>query len=196
MSRYNLKTKNIIICLAYLFLIVNTYFAQDSSSSAHLKPTYFISLNIGTQMSGIKDEDFISSNYSPLYNISVGKWFNHQFAIQVGYKGLFYYTIVDDIKHYYNFLYAEAVINFNNFVYPSRKNKIWNILLHTGPGFFYNHTYQKPNICLNIGAQNSFQITNYLQINFDVSSIIGWDIYQGNDDILPGISFGLSYLFQ
>jgi len=188
--------KSLIIIIFLIFLITTGSFAQDSSSSAHLKPTYFISLNIESQMSGIKDEDFISSNYSPLYNVTSGKWFNHQFAIQVGYKGLFYYTIADDIKHYYNFLYADAVINFNSFVHPNRESKFWNILLHAGPGFFYNHSYQKPNICLNIGAQNSFQITNYLQINFDVSSIIGWDIYQGNDDILPGVTFGLNYFFE
>lgn len=186
-------TKKYLLIILVIFL--NKSYAQDSSSTGHYGQTYYISLNIGSQMSGIKEEDFISSNYSPLYNISVGKWFNHQFAIQVGYKGLFYYTIADDIKHYYNFLYAEAVINFNNFVYPSRKNKIWNILLHTGPGFFYNHTYQRPNICLNIGVQNTFQLSDNFHASLDITSIVGWDIYQGDEDILPGVTVGLTYNF-
>jgi hypothetical protein len=46
-----------------------------------------VTLGIGTQMSGIKDEDFIASNYAPLLDISVGKWFSPVLALQLGYKG-------------------------------------------------------------------------------------------------------------
>ena len=56
--------------LIILVIFLNKSFAQDSSPSAESKLTYFVSLNYGYQMSGIKDEDFISSNYSPLFNIT------------------------------------------------------------------------------------------------------------------------------
>jgi len=146
-------------------------------------------------MSGIKDEDFISSNYSPLYNISAGKWFNHQFAIQVGYKGFYFNAIADEIKHHYNYLYSEAVINFNNFVDPDRINKKWNILLHAGPGYFYNHIYRKASLHFNLGIQNTFQLSDHFHASLDIASIVGWDIYQGDEDILPGITVGIKYNF-
>lgn len=140
-----MTTKKYLLIIFVIFL--NKSHAQDSSPTAEPKLTYYISLNVGTQMSGIKDEDFISSNYSPLFNITAGKWFTPYLALQIGYKGFYFYTIADEVKHHYNYFYGEAVINFNELVHPSRKSKFWNVLLHTGPGFFYNHNYRKPNIC-------------------------------------------------
>lgn len=159
MTQFILKTKYILIYSVLLFLTMDNVLAQDSSPPEQQNSGYFASIHYGTQMSGIKDEDFISTNYSPLYNITAGKWFNRQIAIQVGYKGLFYYTIADDIKHYYNFLYAEAVINFNNFIDSDRINRKWSILLNGGPGYFYNHVYGRASLHINLGIQNTFQLT-------------------------------------
>lgn len=147
-------------------------------------------------MSGIKSEDFVSSNYSPLFNITVGKWFLPFVAVQIGYKGFYFNYIEDDIKHYYNYFYSEALLNINHAINPNSASKKWNLLFHTGAGYFYNHTYGKPNICANLGIQNSYLITDRLQATIDISSIIGWDIYQGDEDILPGISFGIIYRFD
>ena len=47
-----------------------------------------------------------------------------------------------------------------------------------------------------IGASNNFLITKGLNFKFDISAIIGWDIYQGDEDILPSISIGLVYVFE
>lgn len=33
-------------------------------------------------------------------------------------------------------------------------------------------------------------------MNFDIAAIIGWDIYQVDEDILPGITIGLTYNFS
>lgn len=147
-------------------------------------------------MSGIKSEDFISSNYSPLFNITAGKWLYPYLAMQFGYKGFYFYTIADEIKHHYNYLYAEAVINFNNLVVPNRLNKKWNVLLHAGPGYFYNHVYGRASLHFNLGMQNTFRLTDQIFASFDIASIVGWDIYQGDEDILPGITIGLAYLFN
>jgi hypothetical protein len=155
----------------------------------------FVSMKYGYQMSGIKSEDFVRSNYSPLFNITVGKWFTPYLAFQIGYKGFYFNTIADAVKHHYNYFYGEAVLNFNNAVYPNRINKSWNLLLHAGPGYFYNHVYGKPNICANIGLQNIYELTNQFQATFDISFIIGWDIYQGDEDILPGLTVGVTYFF-
>ena len=168
---------------------------EPRSSDSVTKLKRFVTINCGCQMSGIKSEDFVSSNYTPLFNAVAGKWLRPYIALQIGYKGFYFNYIADDVKHYYTYCYGEAVLDLNEAIFPEKINKHWSLLLHAGPGYFYNHHYGKPNLCANVGVQNTCRLNSRLQINFDVSSIMGWDIYQGNDDILPGITFGMSYNF-
>ena len=188
--------------MKYLFFCITSFFLSAISIQAQnlsLKDPewdYFFSLNCGSQMSGIKDEDFVSSNYAPLFNITAGKWFAQYLAFQIGYKGFYFYYIADEIRHHYDYFYGEAVVNVNNIVQPKRSNKNWSVLLHGGAGYFYNHVYGKPSICTNIGIMNNYQLTNQFQVTIDISSIIGWDIYQGNEDILPGMIVGVTYFFN
>ena len=191
-----LQKKYLLISLILLFLTAAKTQAQNSANMIESGLSYFASLNYGYQMSGIKDEDFVSSNYTPLFNISAGKWLAPYLALQIGYKGFYFNYIGDEIKHHYNYFYGEAIVNFNNIVHPKRLNKKWSLLLHGGAGYFYNHVYGKPNICANIGVQNSYQLTNRFHATLDISSIMGWDIYQGNEDILPGITVGVTYFFK
>jgi hypothetical protein len=72
------------------------------------------------------------------------------------------------------------------------KNK-WKIIFHPGAGYFYNNFYNRPNICANFGITNSVQVMNQLEVFIDISAIFGWDIYQGDEDILPSFALGLSY---
>ncbi len=185
----------------YLLIILLSFLAVASAQTqTALKPidseqNWFIALNAGLQMSGIKDEDFVSTNYTPLFNITAGKWLLPYFALQIGYKGFYFYSISDDLKHHYHYLYGEGVLNFNKAVHPERTNQNWSLLLHSGVGYFYNNLYNKPNTCVNVGLQINYQLTNQFQATLDVSSIIGWDIYQGDTDILPGITLGVTYSF-
>jgi len=156
---------------------------------------WFVSSGIGYQMSGIKSEDFIRSNYSPLLQVTTGKWFTPYLALQIGYKGFYFNTISDDIKHHYSFYYGEAVLNLNQLITKQAETKKWSIYLHAGSGYFYNYNYGRPNICANLGIQNNYILTKNLLANFDIAAILGWDIYQGDEDILPGITIGITYLF-
>lgn len=183
------------ISLILLLLIVPNSQGQNKSNQNEAENSWFVSANYGYQMSGIKSEDFVSSNYTHLFNITFGKWFSSYLALQIGYKGFYFNYIRDDIKHHYNYYYGEAVINLNKAVQPKRINKSWSLLLHAGAGYFYNHVYDRANIYANIGVQNTYQLTDKFQATLDISSIIGWDIYQGDEDILPGISLGIIYLF-
>lgn len=182
--------------LVFLLLVNIGSYSQTNeyNNKANTQLKWFTSLGIGLQMSGIKSEDFVSSNYSPLLNINIGKWLSSSIAFQIGYKGLYFNTISDDIKHYYSFLYGEAIVNINN-IFQSATSRAWSLHLHTGPGYFYNYHYSKPNICYNMGVQNNFFLNQQLYIYVDITSIVGWDIYQGDEDILPGIMFGVTYLF-
>ena len=188
--------KYLFIFFILTFPTVTKSQVQDTLNLDKAEQSWFVAINYGFQMSGIKSEDFITSNYSPLFNITVGKWFLPYLALQIGYKGFYFNYIEDDIKHHYNYFYGEAVLNLNNAVQPERINQNWSLLLHAGAGYFYNHIYDKSNLCMNIGLQNNYQLTNQFQATLDISSIIGWDIYQGNEDILPGITVGLIYLFN
>lgn len=188
--------KFFLICFLLILLLTTKGNSQNVFDADELAIPYFVSLNIGAQMSGIKDEDFISSNYSPLFNIKFGKWISSCFALQVGYKGFYFYSISDEIKHRYDFFYGEVSININELINSKRTSKCWGLLFHSGTGYFYNPTYSKSSICANVGIQNNFKLSDHLQLNFDVASIIGWKIYQGDEDILPGIMIGVDYFIN
>ncbi|MEG8947227.1 hypothetical protein [Rosettibacter firmus] len=144
-------------------------------------------------MSGIKDEDFRKDNYAPVLIFNIGRWINPILGIQIGYRGFYFYYIMDDFKHYYNFLSIDGLINVNQFLSFNRKN--WNLIIKMGGGPFYNHTFKKSNIYLNAGLINFFNISKELHLLLDLSAVIGDKIYQENIDILPSISFGFKYSF-
>jgi hypothetical protein len=188
--------------MKYLILILIFFSSKFSSAQTDAEDVktnsglnWFVSPGIGLQMSGIKDEDFVSHNIAPLINITAGKWFSKELALQVGYKGPYYNAIADDKKHHYYFVYWEAIVNLNSFCRNYRQTNLWRLLLHTGPGYYYNYDYSRPNVCINLGVTNDFRLTKKFHPNLDISAIVGWDIYQGDEDILPGISAGIMYLF-
>ena len=146
-------------------------------------------------MSGIKDEDFISTNIAPLVTFSAGKWFTPYLALQIGYRGFYFNSIADDFRHHYGYYFGEVIVNMNQLIKPTLTPGKWNLNLHGGSGYFYNYDYQQPNVCASLGIQNNLAIIKKLSAFLDVSAIIGWDIYQGDEDILPGISLGVSYAF-
>lgn len=169
--------------------------AQDPEiqASVHERANVYISLSAGAQMSGIKSEDFVSNNIAPLMAVSIGKWFTPVLTLQLGYRGNYYYTITDDKKHHYNYFFGETVFNLNKLVSPKKQLNRFNILFHVGSGYFYNHYYDSPNICAHFGLSGDYKLTDRLNTFINISAIMGWDIYQGDEDILPGILFGLSY---
>jgi hypothetical protein len=156
---------------------------------------FFISASAGAQMSGIKSEDFVKSNYSPLLNVTAGRWFVPYLALQVGYKGYYFNTISDDLKRNYDFYYGEAALNVIELLAHNDTPMRWDVNVHAGAGYFYNHYYKRPNVCANMGLQQRYRITPRWYATFDISAIMGWDIYQGDEDILPGITFGMSFIF-
>lgn len=183
----------LILLLLALFMPVNAQHDNHSAVVETQSAAWFVTANIGTQMSGIKSEDFVGSNYSPLVNVTAGRWFVPYMGLQIGYKGHYFNYIGDDFRHHYNFFYGEALFNVHQLLQP--QNKIWNLIIHAGAGYFHNHHYGRPNICANAGIQQQFRIVDNVHLLWDVSAIMGWDIYQGDEDILPGTSFGLSYSF-
>ena len=183
------------LTLTILILIITTLgFSQ--TQELNNKKVWFITSSVGVQMSGIKPEDFIVSNYSPAFSFNIGVWFTPEIALQMGYKGFYFNAIADNDKHYYNYTYGAVIIDITEMFDRANDKRKWNLLIHPGAGFFNNMYYGRPNVCLNIGMINSLDISNHISLYVEVSAIAGWDIYQGNDDILPSITMGANYSFR
>jgi len=191
--------KYILFILIIAFLtplqLANSQSNITDSDSITIPLPWFVSLQFGTQMSGIKDEDFRISNYSPLIVMSAGKWFSPELALQIGYKGYYFNTISDELKHGYSYYYGDILLNMHQLLTKEKSASAWNLILQAGSGYFNNKTYNRPNICAHFGIKNQYRINKYLVTFTEVSAIMGWDIYQGDEDILPGISLGINYNF-
>jgi hypothetical protein len=193
----NLKNCFFLVWTLLILFIADNSVAQKSGNSATNScwGKWQVSLNMGTQMSGIKDEDFVSGNIAPLLKVSVGKWFSPALALQIGYQGWYFHQIIDDKQYHYGYYFGEAVLNINGLFRNYNASGLWSLYLHGGAGYFYNYTYNRPNVCGDMGISNNFRLSDNFKASLDISAIVGWDIYQGNDDILPGISLGIAYLF-
>ena len=187
--------KSIILKAFLCILYVNLSYAQENTVEDTNDRQWFVGLDYGLMMSGIKDEDFVSSNYSPVIRVFVGKWFNKSIGVKTGYQGTYFKTIADDIRHPYNFFYGELMFDVKNVFFDQKEKRFYRPVAHLGPGYFYNFVYRRGNIHGVLGMSNYFSFLKNLEVNFDVSAIIGWDIYQGDSDILPSISLGVSYNF-
>lgn len=187
-------------CFLSVFILLSFHgFAQVDSKndSLTLEKVWYVSTSIGAQISGIKNEDFISKNVAPALTIGFGVWFKPEIAVQLSYKGPYFYTIADDDKHPYHSIFGEVLLNVNNIVNSKKDNKNrWSLILHSGPGYFYNNYFNKASLNANLGLINNVKLTEELSFFMDVSFIVGWDIYQGDEDILPSIVLGASYSFQ
>ncbi|MDT7833443.1 hypothetical protein RQM59_13730 [Flavobacteriaceae bacterium S356] len=182
--------------LLFLFLgsiaIVNSQEIDVEKFNAR----WFASIDLGIQMSGIKSEDFVDSNYSALQRVSFGRWISPTFGARVGYQGRYFNTISHERRRYYDFYFGEALIDIRNLFSKTKKERKYKLIGHIGGGYFYNHDYDRSNIYSVLGLINSISVTKNFNLTIDLSAISGWDIYQGNSDILPGLSLGIFYLFD
>jgi len=195
-----IKAKSSKIFYAFLILfsgIISDCSSQisDTADSDKVWGDWQISLSIGSQMSGIKKEDFVASNFSPLLHVAFGKWFSPAIALEIGYKGWYFNTISDEIKHLYGYYYGGATLNVKGLFRDYSDQDKWLLYLHAGSGYFYNDHYKRPNVCADLGISNNYRLSGKFLISLNLSAIMGWDIYQGDEDILPGLSVGMRYLF-
>ena len=126
--------------------------SQDLDSISFNKK-WFASIDFGVQMSGIKSEDFVSSNYSNLYRLSTGKLLNKYIGIQIGYQGRYSNTIENSDKRSYNFYFVEGILNVKNILKISNaKNRVYELIFHGGFGYFQNKYYNNSTIHGVLGA--------------------------------------------
>lgn len=143
----------------------------------------FLNFSAGAQMSGIKNEDFVLNNYSPKIDVSAMKSITQVFGLQIGYQGYYFNTIANADKRRYTYISGSLVTR----VIQLSKNLDLSLL--TGSGLFMNHYYKRPSVCADVGVLSNFVLANQ-HLNSKISAIFGWDIYQGNADILPSLTLG------
>lgn len=177
--------------LLVLILCLHTNLFGQSHSEKNIS-TVYINSGIGVQMSGYKKVDFVKSNYSPVIDIAIGNWFAPSLSVQFGYNGYYFNTISNSDKRKYSYIFGKVIFNINELFSQGNKKNL-SIYLHLGSGYFMNYYYQRPNICASLDLSLNFPISKRITLNYQVSSIMGWDIYQGNKDVLLSSKFSLFY---
>lgn len=176
-----MKSKTIKICCCFLFSIV---FIPEGTC----QQTFF-NLSVGVQMSGIKNEDFVLNNYSPKIDLSAMKSITQVYGLQIGYQGYYFNTIANADKRRYTYISGSLVTRV------VQRSKNFEVSLLTGSGLFMNHYYKRPSVCADVGVLSNFVLANQ-HLNLKISAIFGWDIYQGNADILPFFTLGYTIPIQ
>jgi hypothetical protein len=167
---------------------------QKVKESSIQENGFFIDIYGGGQVSGIRKEDYVTTNYTPYIQITGGKWFVPNIALAIGYQGPYFRFIGDKFRHEYTYLNGEVIVKPLKLL-NINKSKIWDLHVNTGAGYFYNNHYHRPNICAHAGFVNEILLPKKVSIKLKISAIMGWDIYQGDEDILPNIAIGLSKRF-
>jgi hypothetical protein len=151
----------------------------------------YIGLDIGTQLSGIRKEDFVSNNISPRVSIYIGKELNSVLSIQGGYEGFYFNTIANSDRRCYNYYN----LKLQHLLFLSRTNSNKNgknqIGFQIGGGLFDNKYYNRPNFVADVGLVSLIAIQNKTKLIFRINSILGWDLYQGDEDIINAFTLGL-----
>jgi hypothetical protein len=147
----------------------------------------FIGLEIGAQLSGIRKEDFVSNNISPRVNIYIGKELNSVLSIQGGYEGFYFNTIANSDRRCYNYYN----LKLQHLLFLSRTNSNNQIGFQIGGGLFDNNHYNRPNLVGDVGLVGLIAVQNKTQLIFRINSILGWDLYQGDEDIINAFTLGL-----
>jgi len=184
-----------IIVLVFALNVENPLWGQTSDSiKFNRDKKWYLDLYFGVQVSGIRKEDYVASNFSPYIQLSAGKLLTPYLALALNYQGPYFNFIGNSFKHKYVYVGCDANININRF-FTENNTGLWNINVFVGSGLLYNNFYKKTNFCINAGLINEIKIKNDISLKFKVSAIIGHSIYQEDKDILPNISLGISKKF-
>jgi len=189
MNTLKLKLNYIIL----VFISIQLLFCKNLYSQKLLgvKGGNYIGFDLGVQNSGMRKEDFVVSNFSPRIHFFVGKKLNDFGAVQVGYEGFYFTTIANSDKRQFNYYN----LRIQNRIWAKKINNIslFETSIQIGGGLFQNLYYRRPNICGDFGIICSSEFNDNISIILRASSIIGWDIYQGDEDIINCLTVGFKY---
>ena len=174
-----------------LFLII--FILISLSSNIQSENGYFIDLYGGTQVSGIRKVDYQAHNFAPYIQFGVGKWIVPYMALSINYQGPYFNYISDNFKHKYVYVDGELLFNISNLC--KIDSKYFNLYAQVGSGLFHNQFHSHYLVCATMGIINEIKLTNNWSLKLKFSNIMGWDIYQGNEDAVTNYSVGVSWAF-
>ena len=178
----------------FLVFLLTAFASEIKSQNVYISDTLYFNISTGIQMSGIKKEDFVMHNYAPYVSAGIGRKFSSEIAVEFGYDGFYFNTIANDDRREYSFLFGKVRLDLMKILSISNFGQV-GLSGYLGSGYFYNHYYQRPNVCATFGLMYNNLFLGKWQISCGLSSILGWDIYQNNEDILPRMEVGLTYKF-
>lgn len=156
-----------------------------------VKKGSYLGSEFGFITSGIRKEDFVAKNIAPKLILYAGKKVNDFLSIQFGYSGFYFNTIANNDKRryqYFNLVLEQSLFRLNLL---QKKNIYQNIALQFGGGAFFNKYYGSQNFCGELGIVIEQNLAEKLRFCLRTSSIMGWDLYQGDADILNGLTIGI-----
>lgn len=182
----------------FLFYLLFTSFNLNAQKTENqqfdtkdLISRHYTEVYLGTQMSGMRKEDFQAGKYSPYLQISFGKWITPAISVSVKYQGPYFRYISDNFKHKYIFVSGDFTIDPVKLLSRIKKDNRFSLYVIRGIGLFYNNLLKKTQLAFNGGIQTSYSLNENLILSLKVGGIAGWKIYQHDKDILLNSSIGL-----
>ena len=185
----------------------------------------FISVGVGGQMLfGDHEKQMkFGDRISPALDIAFGKWITPEVGVRLTYPGWSingatqneaygngnpiagkpwhgYWLYEQDIK--YMNLHGEVMFNLSNLLCGYNEKRIWNVSPYIGMGWMRIFSDEKSNeIGANFGINNSFRLSDALDLNLDVRGTLVNDDFDGerggrNEEGLLSATVGLSYKFK
>jgi hypothetical protein len=176
--------------LTIAYLLSSYEIRAQSKGESKLLADVFVQVRGGVQFSGARKADVIKSNFIEVYSVGLGKIISPYFKIFIGIEGRRFLYLKDDFDHEYSYLYGSNIIKL-----ARNESFISDFELTVGSGLFMNYFYQRPNICGHLGLIYTKEVSPDVSISIGIKSLVGWDIYQGDDDILNSINLGFRKYF-
>jgi len=73
------------LLLIFTFVFTEMYSQNHQRNDTNKNRSAFVDLYFGTQVSGIRKEDYVSSNFTPYFQFTIGNWFSPYLALAVNY---------------------------------------------------------------------------------------------------------------
>ena len=197
----------------------------DNTEGQSFWSNTFISVGVGGQMlfgDHEKQMEF-GDRISPALDIAFGKWITPEVGVRLMFTGwrlngatqtselmdggqidgkpLYGYWLFDQKINYMN-LHGEVMFNLSNLLCGYNEKRIWNVSPYIGMGWMRIFSdEQSHEIGANFGINNSFRLSDALDLNLDVRGTLVNDDFDGerggrNEEGVLSATVGLSYKFK
>lgn len=185
----------------------------------------FLSVGVGGQMlfGDHEKEMKFGDRISPALDIAFGKWITPEVGVRLMFTGWrlngatqtdelsdggaidgkpwYGYWLTDQKINYMN-LHGEVMFNLSNLLCGYNEKRIWNVSPYIGMGWMRIFSDEQSNeIGANFGINNSFRLSEALDLNLDVRGTLVNDDFDGerggrNEEGVLSATVGLSYKFK